>query len=437
MPEREFDVGVVGAGAAGLMAAIFAGREAKSRGRALRIAAFDGALKIGAKILISGGGRCNVTNREVLPQDFNGNRNQIAKVLRSLPVAETIRFFESIGVDLKTEPTGKLFPVSDRARNVLDALIDAADAAGAELLVGHRIASIEKVGEGFRLQTSSAAAVTVTAVVLSTGGRSLPKTGSDGGGYRFVQALGHTVTETFPALVPLVLPRDHWLTGLSGIATEVDLALTESGGRLLRRLSGSMLLAHFGLSGPAVLDMSRHWIAARSRDSGVQLTASFAPGKSLQAIDQAISSAGSESPRLSIGSLVQRWVPERLGFAIVSRGAGVDPARPLAQLRREERRGVARALTALPLPVVSDRGFDYAEVTAGGVPLSEIDLATMASRLCPGLFLCGEILDVDGRIGGFNFQWAWATGRLAGAHVVGSLLSRAEPVSSDGSFETI
>jgi predicted Rossmann fold flavoprotein len=410
VPE-EFDIVVVGGGAAGLMAAIFAGREARERGRALRIVVLDGASKIGAKILISGGGRCNVTNREVSAADFNGNRNQIGKVLRSLPVAETVSFFEEIGVPLKTEETGKLFPVTDRARTVVDALITAVGNAGATISTGRRATSVVRDGDPFRIE-STFGPITAACVVLATGGRSVPKTGSDGGGYSIAQSLGHSVTPTFPALVPLLLPAEHWLTRLSGISVDAAMVLTSATGRVLQRLTGSMLFTHFGLSGPLVLDMSRHWIAARSNDPDVLLFADFALSTP-DRLEGAMVDAAAESPLMTLGSLLQRWVPQRLAAALLA-SQSVDPSRALSRLTRDERRTAARSLSQLPLPVVRDRGYDYAEVTAGGVPLSEIDLATMASRRCRGLYLCGEILDVDGRIGGFNFQWAWATGRLAG-----------------------
>jgi len=167
-----------------------------------------------------------------------------------------------------------------------------------------------------------------------------------------------------------------------------------------------LLLTHFGLSGPVVLDISRHWIAARRSDTGATLAVNFLPGVSL---DKTLLDAAAKNPRATIGSALRGRVPER----ILDR---VAPPMAISHMKREQRREIVRTLTNLTIPVSRDRGFDYAEVTAGGVPLSEIDVSTMASRRCPNLFLCGEILDVDGRIGGYNFQWAWASGRLAGIH---------------------
>ena len=395
------DIAVVGGGAAGLMAAIFAARNAPGK----RVLVIDGAAKIGAKILIAGGGRCNVTHDVVEPDDFNGNRNAIAKVLRTFSVEQTIAFFLDLGVALKREETGKLFPVTDKARTVLDALLRAARVAGAEVMTGTKVLECAAKGRGFELTTASGV-IEATAVILATGGRSVPKTGSDGHGYTIARALGHTVTDTFPGLVPLVIEEKHWMRELSGTSAEVELEVRSSTGRVLRRDRGSLLLTHFGLSGPVALDISRHWIAARRLDSEATLTVNFLPGVQLDAM---LLDVAAKKPRATIGSALRGRVPER----ILDR---IAPPTAISHMKREQRREIVRTLTNLTVPISRDRGFDYAEVTAGGVPLSEIEVSTMASRRQPGLFLCGEILDVDGRIGGYNFQWAWASGRLAGIH---------------------
>lgn len=390
---------MVGAGAAGLMAAIFAGRGGA------RVALLDGARKIGAKILISGGGRCNVTHEAVSADDFNGNRNTIARILRTFTVAQTVAFFEDLGVRLKREETGKLFPVTDRANTVLNALLGAVRDAGVEIISGTRVESIE-AGPPFLLQTSGGP-IEAARVVLATGGRSVPKTGSDGHGFTIARSLGHSVTETFPALVPLVIEEAHWMRELSGTSAGVELSVRSGTGKVIVRQRGAMLLTHFGVSGPVVLDVSRHWIAARRTDPAASLAVNFLPGETAQDVEKRLVEVGRRHPHGTIASALRGAIPERI-LAVLG------GTTPLGRLEREARRAVARALTDLPIPVSHDRGFAYAEVTAGGVALAEIEPATMASRRCRGLFLCGEILDVDGRIGGFNFQWAWTSGRLAG-----------------------
>ncbi|OYT70715.1 MAG: aminoacetone oxidase family FAD-binding enzyme [Chloracidobacterium sp. CP2_5A] len=421
MADWDADVAIIGAGAAGLMAGIWAGRAA----RGLRIVALDGAARLGAKILVAGGGRCNVTHERVAPADFAGSTpNAIRQVLRRFDVADTVRFFAELGVKLKREPTGKLFPVTDRARTVLDALLRAAAAAGVTLRHPCRVEAIAAKDGGFiisgawgRLRTRRA--------ILATGGRSLPKSGSDGAGYRLAEALGHSVADTFPALVPLTLAPDCLLLGLSGISVPARLTVEAAGGKPLAQTTGAALCTHFGLSGPAALDISRHWLAARRRDAGARLVVNWLPEATAAELDQALQSLG----RGTAGAWLGARLPERLARTLLNI-AGVDPAQTGAQLTRAERQAIARAVTRLPVPVTGDRGFAYAETTAGGVPLRELYLARMASRRCPGLYLCGEICDVDGRIGGFNFQWAWASGYVAGISAARASAEERQPLES-------
>ncbi|HYI12999.1 MAG TPA: aminoacetone oxidase family FAD-binding enzyme [Thermoanaerobaculia bacterium] len=402
----DYDLAIVGAGAAGLTAAIFARRTAPSA----RIVLLDGAPKIGAKILISGGGRCNVTHDVVHADDFNGNRNAVGKVLRTFTVEQTVEWFAAMGVGLKREETGKLFPVTDKARTVVDALLR--ECEGVEVRTGARVAGIGPIGPigPIGLTLADGTALTARTVILATGGRSVPRTGSDGGGYLLARTLGHTVTEVFPALVPLLVEDGHWVTTLSGTSVEAELSVRSGSGKVLVRHRGSLLFTHFGLSGPLALDISRHWIAARK--DGASLVANFLPGETFESLEAQL--VRERNPRATIASVLRGRLPERLLETLAQSG-------PLASLTKDDRRRIVRALVEQPIPVTRDRGFDYAEVTAGGIPLSEIDLSTMASRKCAGLYLCGEILDVDGRIGGYNFQWAWASGRLAGVHAARSL----------------
>lgn len=428
MASKTYDIAIIGLGAAGLFAAIFAGRES---GGDTSVVAFDGAKKLGAKILIAGGGRCNVTHDVVRVEDYasgpDSSRNAIKKVLRSFTVEDTIDFFRGRGVELKREETGKLFPTTDRARTVLNALLEACYEAEVKLLTEHRVNAIAKQDEDGFLLSTSRGDFAARRVILATGGLALPKTGSDGFGYRLAKSLGHRVTDTWPALVPLLLPKTpggggHWLTELKGIAIDVELTLAEPTGKVRHRQTGAMLLTHFGLSGPAAMDISRHF-GGDFTDRGYTLTANLLAGATFDSLEADLLEQTRHHPRRSVLQVVQPHFPERLALALVRHGAKLDPALPLSQLSKDNRRRLIRTLTALPLPVVADRGYEYAEVTAGGVPLSEVNLSTMQSRVCPGLYLAGEILDVDGRIGGYNFQWAWCTGRLAGLGAAKALLS--------------
>jgi len=399
-------IAVVGAGAAGLMAAIHAAGAAPG----VDILLLDGARSLGAKILVAGGGRCNVTHFEVSAADFSGSsRNAIAKVLRELPVPATIQFFREIGVDLKCEPTGKLFPVTDKARTVLEALLRAAREAGVKLLYPRRVTAITRTVDGFVLG-GDWGEVAARRVILAAGGQALPKSGSDGSGYALARALGHTTTATiFPSLVPLVVPEEHWLRSVSGISLAARIEVRSHQNRKLASFRGDLLCTHFGLSGPVVLDASRHFLAARQADPQTRFVVAFLPDASAENLALELAALG----RRSLGRWLAEKLPDRLADALIA-SAGLDPAGNALRLKREERQALLRALLEQEIPISGDRGFVHAEATAGGIPLGELRLETMESRVCPGLHLCGEILDVDGRIGGFNFQWAWASGTVAG-----------------------
>jgi len=398
-------IAVVGAGAAGLATAIFT----RELNPARTVILLDGAARPGAKILVSGGSRCNVTNTEVTADDYwGGKRTIIRRVLRALPVPSTIAFFERIGVPLKEEGGGKLFPRSDRSRDVLDALLRAADDAGVTVSASTRVHAVT-AGSGFTLQTSRGP-TEAGAVVLATGGLSLPKTGSDGGGFGIAQSLGHSLVPPTPALAPLML-SNGFHASLSGVAHEAELTVWYDG-RAAERLRGSLLWTHFGISGPAALDASRHVLRGHLQGRRTALSVSFVPGESFDAVDVRWTARAAARPRTSVRNALAEELPASVADALVAH-AGIASATLLADFSRTDRRRLAHALTALPLSVTGSRGYNYAEATAGGVPLEEIDPSTMESRKCPSLFLVGEMLDVDGRIGGFNFQWAWSSGRAA------------------------
>jgi len=409
-PESAYELAVVGAGAAGLMAAVSAGRAARASGARPSIVALDGARTIGAKILVAGGGRCNVTHDVVDESAFAGSSPAaIRKVLRRFGVDDTIRFFAELSVPLKREETGKLFPVSNRARTVLDALIGGATDAGVTLLHPWRVEDVSRAGDGFTLR-GPAGAITARRVILATGGRSLPKSGSDGHGFELARRLGHTTTpRILPGLVPLLLADGCFVRTLSGLTIPTRITLRSGTGKALRAYAGSTLCTHFGISGPPVLDISRYWLHARLDDGATDLTVDWLPEVGEAALLKKLAATGGTP----VGATLRSMLPERLADALC-REAGIDRAAPFQRLGREARRALAQTVCMFRLPVTGDRGFTHAEVTAGGVPLSEVRLDTLESRVCPGLHLVGEILDVDGRIGGFNFQWAWASGFVAG-----------------------
>jgi predicted Rossmann fold flavoprotein len=394
---------VVGAGAAGLLAAIFAGRGG------VPAIVLETREKPGAKIRVSGGGRCNVLPSAVRPEDFHtdGSRPAMRNALASWPLAEVRAFFENdLGVALELEPSGKLFPRSNDPREVVAALLGATHAAGAELVGGARVLSLERHAAGFRL-TTGAGELLAERVAIATGGLSLPKSGSDGAGYAFARELGLPTLPTYPALVPLTSP-DARFGALAGISLQAELTAWR-GGRRAASFEGEMLFTHRGFSGPVALDAS-HQLAA-PWGAGTSLTARWL-GRAAPDWQALLAGGGTRT----LAAVVRERLPRRLAQLLLEL-ARVSPERALAQLARDERRALLEVLSACPLPVSGNEGYATAEVTGGGVPLAALSTRTLEARAVPGLHFAGEVIDVTGRIGGYNFLWAWVSGRQVGRAV--------------------
>ncbi len=401
---RERRVAVIGAGAAGSISAIFA---ASAGAEILLIERMkDG----GRKILMSGGGRCNILPISVDESRFvtDSSRHTLRKILRSWSLEEQIVFFErDVGVPLVQESeSGKRFPASERARDVRDGLRTLALSRGVRFLPGARVTALKPLDGSWRIHTEGGPSFEADAVILATGGMSVPKTGSDGGGLKIAENLGHTVHPVYPALTPLTARGSPFL-GLAGVSPRV--AITATGGAGSASATGGLLFTHEGYSGPAVLDVSH--VAVRSLSSGTERARLAVRWSALdEGAWEGMLSAGGKR---TVASALRRELPARLANVLVDL-AGVDPARPLAHLEREERGRLVGVLARCDLPWTGHGGYAEAEVTGGGVSLAEIDPRTMESRRHPGLFLCGEMLDAFGPIGGHNLLWAWVTGRAAG-----------------------
>jgi predicted Rossmann fold flavoprotein len=401
------DVLIVGAGAAGLATAIFAARAAPR----LRVRCLDGARHIGAKILVSGGSRCNVTNREVSERDFwGGSARVVRRVLRAFPAERAAAFFEGLGVALHEEEDGKLFPDSGRSRTVLEALLAEAARVGVGIEREARVTAIRRNATHFVVSVESQPDREATRVVLATGGRSLPKTGSDGLGYELAARLGHGHVATTPALAPLVLGSGPHRQ-LSGVTHRV--ALTLHDGDAPVSLAGSLLWTHFGFSCPVALNLSRHWHRSRLRSADLRVALDLTAGETFEHFEAWLLQQQVLRPRARVETVVAARLPAAVATQWIAQ-TPIDPAGTVAHLTREDRRALMRALRETTLDVRDSRGYVFAEATAGGIPLDEVDPSTLESRVCPGLYLTGEMLDVDGRLGGFNFQWAWSCGWVAG-----------------------
>jgi predicted Rossmann fold flavoprotein len=396
---------VVGAGAAGMMAAIFAA--ANGAETQLLESTKDG----GRKILISGGGRCNILPARVDESRFvtDSSPHTLRNIVRSWPLVEQRAFFErDLDLPLVEEPESeKLFPRSQRARDVRDKLMSHAHRKGVTIAAGAAVTGIEPSSTGWIVRRQDEEPLRADAVILATGGRSVPSTGSDGRGLQMAAQLGHTIHPTYPALTPL-LSEGSSFAGLAGISLPVTLT-ARSANRSLTA-TGGFLFTHQGYSGPAVLDVSH--VAVRSLlDCGekAHITVCWSAWRDSD-WHEALQPKGARTALTPLSG----QLPRRLAEALLALAA-IEPDRPLAQLTRSERLRLIDVLVRAPLPWSGDEGYKKAEVTGGGVSLADIDPRTMESRKHRGLFMCGEMLDAFGPIGGYNFLWAWATGRAAGA----------------------
>lgn len=408
-PQSDFDAIILGAGAAGLMAAI----HAASRGR--RVLLLEKARKPGVKILMSGGTRCNIThdcdNRGIV-EAFGPNGKFLHSALANFGVKETIAFFNGEGVATKIEETGKIFPVSDRAVDVLDALIRRLHREGAILALGEPAREILPHPDGgFRVVTPTRT-VLAPKVIITTGGQSYPGCGTTGDGYSFARAFGHSIVPTRPALVPLTV-QPAWIGELRGITLpDVGLKVLPREGKPLASRRGSMLFAHFGLSGPAPLDVSRA-VSGSANAADLTLEADLLPTLPEPAFDEFVRVETAASGKQLLAVVLSEKLPRRICDQLLAL-AKLPLDRRAAALSKADRQALVASVKRLRLPLRGTLGFEKAEVTAGGVSLDEVDSRTMMSKIVPNLYFAGEVLDLDGWIGGYNFQAAWSTGWLAG-----------------------
>ncbi|TWT73503.1 N-methyltryptophan oxidase [Posidoniimonas polymericola] len=403
---EKWEVVVIGAGAAGM----FAAWRAAARGR--RVLLLEKNRKAGVKILMSGGTRCNLTHAATARDMAAAFGRQGERFLHApfacLGPEDVVDLFHSWGVPTKVEETGKVFPVSNRALDVARACIAAVQNAGAVMSLGEPVEQLVRVGDDYEI-TTPARTVTTPRVVLSSGGRSWPGCGTTGDGYAWAKQLGHKIVPTRPALAPLTSTAT-WLHELQGVTlSDVRLSAVEPGAKPADTRRGSLLFTHFGLSGPVAMDLSRAITERPAADWSAVFD--FTPDVVEEQLRERLRSGG-KNVLAVLTELLPRSVVEQL-LAI----AGVPPDQRTAELGKAATGRIVDAVKRGRAPLSGTLGFKKAEVTAGGVSLKEVASRDMQSRVSPGLYLAGEVLDLDGPIGGYNFQSAFATGYLAGESV--------------------
>ncbi|GIP41055.1 hypothetical protein J31TS4_43350 [Paenibacillus sp. J31TS4] len=411
----DYDIIVIGSGSAGLMASVAAS------GRGASVLLLDKGNKPGRKLGISGGGRCNVTNAKELDElirHIPGNGRFLHSALATFGNKDIIAFFEGLGIRLKEEDNGRMFPVTDKAKTVVDALVNRVRSQGVEMRLNSPVdRPLFEDGRvaGVRLRTGEE--LRCRAVIVAVGGKSVPHTGSEGDGYAWAESAGHTVTELYPTEVPLTSAeafiQSKELQGLS--LRDIRLTVWNPKGKKLIQHDGDMIFTHFGLSGPAVLRCSQFVVKARKQFDvpTVKLTLDLFPDKSSGEIFEETLALVRDEPKKAIKNVLKGYVPERM-LPILFRKAGLQAELTHANLPKTQWQTLAELVKAFPINVNGTLSIEEAFVTGGGVHLKEIDPRTMESKLMQGLYFCGEVLDIHGYTGGYNITAAFSTGYTAG-----------------------
>lgn len=407
---RVFDVVVIGGGPAGMLAA---GRAAEL---GAAVALVEKNARLGAKLLMTGGGRCNLTNTSMEARGLAGIFGRPGRFLYPSVAAfgpeEVMRFFGQRGLGLKTEDGGRVFPVTDSARDVRRVLNEYMRGCGVAVMTARSVTGFETAGGGIIAVRTGAGLIHGKKFIVCTGGMSYPATGSTGEGFGFMRALGHTVTPPAPALAPVKV-TDGWVRDVEGAGLSDVMVSAYQGGKRHASARGSVIFTKDGISGPAVLDISGA-VGGLMAGGAVSLSIDIVPGTDFDGLDREVQAAFAEHPNRLAKNCIDGYVPPRLAPAIIAL-SGIDPEGRVNRMPREQRRALVGLLKGLTLGVSGLYGFKRAMVTAGGVSLNEVDPKTMRSKVVGNLFVAGEVLDITGPTGGYNLQICWSTGYAAGS----------------------
>ena len=416
MSDLLYDIAVIGGGASGLIAALSAVKTAPQ----LRIAVLERMNRVGKKLMATGNGRCNLTNMNASEKNYHGSVAFMRPAMSQYPPQKVLAFFETLGVHGREEDEGRVYPMSDQASSVLDALRLSMEEAGVEEICDFEVISLTRAKDGYRLTAKDNRQIVARRVICACGGLASPSLGGSASGYHLLESCGHELTPRFPALVQL-RAKPEYTRPLKGIkySGAIDLLVN---GQLRRREAGEILFTEYGLSGIAVMQISR--IAAQSFSQKhppiIEARLHLLPMNDQEAFDL-LKTRRRTLSRRALENFLTGLVNKRLGQMLIKWIIGLSLNEPSEALTDSQLSDLASALTGWTLEITGTQGFDQAQVTAGGVKTEDVNPHTMESLLADGLYLTGELLDIDGDCGGYNLQWAWASGLVAGKSCARSL----------------
>jgi len=398
------DVLIIGGGAAGVMAAIQLAKRKKS------LELWDKNDKLLKKVLVSGNGRCNITNKDVKPEDYYTSNNKILyNILNQFSHYDTIDFFDSLGLEFKEEKQGKLFPITNQAISVYDVFL--AELQDLKIPIKQKT-SAEKINilkDKIEVTNQKQEKHFFKNILIATGGKSYSFLGSSGDGFNFAKKIGHTIIQPVPGLVPLVIEKKIF-NALQGVKTDVEITAQK------KHFTDEMMFTHYGLSGPVILDLSLEF-AQEINKGHFPIQINFFPGKNQETLKDYLKNRWTKMQKRSLANSFAGILPSKAIRTLLSLIKGINPDKKTAEISKKELNLICSQLTNWEIFIKESRGFQEAQVTRGGVSIEEINFKTMESKLVPHVYFAGEILDVTGRSGGFNLQFAWSSGYIAGTHI--------------------
>ena len=391
-----YDIVIVGGGASGLAAAV----SAKKACAELSVLIIEALPKVGKKILATGNGRCNLTNLNAVTGSYN--TKAVSSVMKNCPPEKIVEFFSSIGLECVTDSESRVYPMSNTATSVLDCLRFEAENLGVEVLTDTKVNSLSKKGDTFEINGK----IKCRKLILSAGGKAATSQGSDGSGYPLLKEFGHKITPLYPGLVQLTVKEN--LKMLKGVRVKAEVSLRLRNGKEIDHSSGEVLFADYGLSGIAVMDVSRS-----VKDNDCRCSLNILPELKKDDIYAFISRAVKRNSSQTLEDALCGILPRKVGYLII-KNAGLRQDVSLRELKKSDFELLADKLKNCEFTVTGTKGFDNAQITVGGVATDDFDMKTLESKKVRGLYCTGELLDVDAPCGGFNLQWAWSSGYIAG-----------------------